>query len=432
MASLKKKVVFAGLIGNILDVYDLAIYTFMATFIANYFFSPANNYDNLLYTFLIFFIGYLARPFGSIFFGVLSDKIGRKKSLLISIVLMGVSTSAIGLLPTYQEIGNTATLLLLLLRLAQGFSVGGEYINSVTFLVEHAGRKQKGFMGSWASVGANSGFLMASLIGFYLSYLLENHLAPAWIWRLPFLLTLTGAGLGYWIRSSCSETLAFIKLNATEEKFTLKKHLRELKESISSMKNECALVLALTLLGTSSTYLIYIYSPLYFTIFHHIPTYVGLKINTISILFLVLLLPVFGYLSDKYGRKKILLFSAALFFLLAYPFFWSVAKGTVMQFTMLQLGLTIAAASFYSIASVVIVEIMPVKLRCTMSAMLYGIAASIFGGASPLLALELIRKTGIYEAPSIYLMICGIVCFVVILFGMKKSSVYHLAHNNTL
>lgn len=415
-----KKILAAGSIGNFLDSYDLGIYIFLSPYIAKIFFAPEYN-SKLFYTFLVFFVGYLARPFGSLLFGIIADKKGRRKSLLISIIAMALTTAAIGLLPGYQQIGAWATTLLLFIRILQGIAFSGEYTTSIIYLIEHARGQRTGWFGTWATMGVNLGIFCAVLIALWSTSLIHSKITPLWTFRIPFLLASLGALFGIWLRRFCPETLEFILNNSTSQQFTLKNHFREIKTATDNLTQKSLTVFALVILGTTATYLIYTYAPIFYCVFHHLPTYLGLMINLVSIILLILLLPWFGYLSDKYDRKKFLIFSTMIFLLFAYPFFWSVEKGSFNQFLIFHLIMSLAGASYYGIASVVIVEMMPSKVRATLSTSLYGIASSIFGGAAPLIAIALAKKSGLTAAPSFYLIGCCLFCLSMIFLCYEKS-----------
>jgi len=186
LSQTKRRIIASSVIGNLLENFDVMICAFLAQFIAITFF-PSNSFENNIFnTFIIFFIGYLSRPIGSILIGLYADQIGRKKTLIFSIIMVGVCTAIIGVIPSYQSIGITSTILFSFFRILQNISVGGEYISSIAYLIENAEKKEKGFLGSWVSVGFNLGSLFASLLVFILIYLIEESILPTWSWRVIF------------------------------------------------------------------------------------------------------------------------------------------------------------------------------------------------------------------------------------------------------
>src|SRR5262245_65169066 len=217
--------VLAGMIGNAVEWYDYGLCGYLAPFLATLFFPSKDPLDSLMATFGVFAAGFLMRPLGAIAFGHLGDRLGRKKALVVSVALMAVPTGLIALLPTYAAVGPTAAVLLVLLRLLQGFSVGGEFTGSTIFLVEHAPPARRGFIGSWVGFSTNVGCLLGSGVGALLVMVMGRQGLEAWGWRLPFLL---GAGLGVvglCLRLTVEETPHF--QNLTESQGVARLPLRE-------------------------------------------------------------------------------------------------------------------------------------------------------------------------------------------------------------
>ena len=210
-----RKIIASGVIGNLLENFDVMLCAFLAQFIAKTFFPSNSLNDNLLHTFGVFLIGYLSRPIGSLVIGLYADQVGRKKMLIFSIVIVGICTAMIGLTPSYQAIGVSSTILFIFFRILQNVSVGGEYISSIAYLIESADKNKRGFFGSWVSFGFNFGSLLASLFAFLVIYLIEKNIFPEWGWRIVFLLSLLGTFVGLWIRRSLPESIEFILENST-------------------------------------------------------------------------------------------------------------------------------------------------------------------------------------------------------------------------
>lgn len=429
---MKKNIIISAMAGNILEQYDIVIFGFMAPYIAKAFFPPGDTgINSIIHVLYIFVLGYAVRPVGGLILGFLSDYWGRKKTLILSIMLMGISTSVIGILPSYEAIGSAATLLLLLCRFSQGFAVGGEYITSITFLVEHASQKNRGFMGSWGAFGVNLGNLIASLLSTVVIYFISQSYLPTWSWRFVFIITIIGVWIGWLVRIKSSETLPFIRENSMENKLFLKQHCSNIFNTAYANKKNCFLIIALTSLGTSATYLIYLYAPLHAIMFHNMSMWKALVINSTSIMFLVALIPFFGYLSDRYGKKIFLLISSGMLFILAYPFFWIISYGTLITFLIIQIGVSVAIAIFHSLAPTLIVEIIPVRTRCATGGFLYGIAASVFGVSSPIICFYLVKYTKSYVSPAYYLLMFSLFAFVAIYFFLKEEKL-NTQHNESL
>jgi MFS transporter, MHS family, proline/betaine transporter len=416
----KNKIITAGFAGNILETYDLIIYALMTPFIAAHFFNPADS-RNILHAFLILFYGYLARPVGALIFGFISDSSGRKKAIAYSSLLVGIMTTLVGCLPSYSQIGESAVYLLLLLRVAQGIALGGEYTNSIIFLVEHGLNKKRGFMGSWATNGNCVGFLLASIVGALIAYLISHHIIPSWGWRYPFLFAIVGAVFIFRIQYTSKETLSFILENSSEPLRHLKSYFSLLIKTVREKKSDCILIFAILWLSVTFTYLIFIYAPIHISHVNHLPLHYALEINVASLLLLIILTPYFGYLSDRFGRKPFLILASLCFLLFAYPYFFIVSHGNFTEIFISHLILALPAAAFYGIAPVLMVELIPIKVRGVLVGLLYNFSASLIGGSAPVIAMLLIHYTHNPTAPALYLMLSALISLLA-LFRLKEPS----------
>jgi MHS family proline/betaine transporter-like MFS transporter len=408
-----RNIIISGIIGNILEQYDNIVFGFLATFISVAFFAHGNAMDNLLSVFYVFSVGFAMRPLGSLFFGYISDCFGRKKTLTACMVTIGLSTTLIGLLPTYASIGLLSTILLIACRIFQGLAVGGEYISSVAFLFEHAPKNRRGFIGSFAAFGINCGNLAASFICCFIIYAMSHGILPSNAWRIPFLLTIAGIPIGNWIRHRNSETLPFIRENSNERSTGFKTHLKRAFQAAFNNKSHLLVMIALSAVGTCATYLIYLYAPLHSALFRHLSSWKIMAINVFSLLILVILIPLFGRLSDSFSREKMILIACMLLTILAYPFFWVATYGDITSFLILQVAITIAVAIFHSIAPTIFVELIPVKFRCTIGGVVYNVSSGLFGVSAPIIALLLIKHTHNYASPALYLMGLSVLCMMV-------------------
>lgn len=392
-STVDKRIIASAIIGNLLENFDVMICAFLAQFIAITFFPTNSITNNIFYTFSIFFVGYLSRPIGSLIIGLYADQIGRKKLLVFTIAMVGISTAIIGITPSYQSIGITATVLFSLFRIMQNISVGGEYIGSISYLIESAKKNKKGFYGCWVSVGANCGTLCASFLVFILTYLINIHLVPTWSWRIIFILAAFGTLFGIWIRRALPESLGFILANCATEP---QKKTEILKESINLIKTypiRCLAISAITWLGVTQTIAIFVYSPIHMTIINHFTQTEALGLNTIALFFLILFVPIFGWLSDYYNKINFLIMASLSFLILSLPYFWMLSYGTYTQILIFKLLFCIPSACFYAIAPVLITENFPVKLRCTSLALIYQVTASLAAGLTPLAMLYILHHS---------------------------------------
>lgn len=415
------KNIWAGFLGNILETYDLIVYGLMAHFIAANFFK-SNEPHSLFYAFGILFLGYLARPLGALLFGYYSDYRGRKRAIAYSSLFVGLTTGLIGLLPTYNSIGISAMYLLLVLRCLQGVASGGEYTNSIIFLAEHGYQNQRGFMGSWATNGNCVGFLVASLVGVFTSFLLTHHWLPAWGWRMPFLIAIVGALLIFRLQRRSQETLPFIRRSAIETPQFFSSYAKSVIATLRRKKSACIRIVMIFWLSVSFTYLIFIYGPIHMVEYQKIHLYPALMVNAITLICTIVLTPFFGHWSDRIGRKPFLVLASLCFFIGAYPYFWLASHpGHWTALCVLNILFSIPAAAFYGIAPVLMIELIPIETRGLITGFIYNLVASVIGGAAPLIALSSIRLSGHPAAPALYLMISAVITLAG-LFKLKEPT----------
>ncbi len=402
------KTLFAGMVGNVLEWYDFVVYGFLAVILGELFFPSTDPMVSLIKSFAVFAVGFLMRPIGAIVFGYIGDRFGRKKSLTISIILMAVSTTAIGLLPTYQQIGILAPILLVTLKLLQGLSVGGEYTTSVSFIVEHAPENRRGLFGSVAILGAVFGILLGSASGAFITKILSEEALYSWGWRILFFTGVLLGFVGYYVRRNIDETPKFLELEY--EEMVDKKPIRDL---FKNYKKEFLKTFFLSTFQAVGFYTIFVYIANHLNVFVKFPKAEALTINTISMIVLAVLIPFFGFISDKIGRKPLILFSTGLTVLLAYPLFVLLSKGTFETALASQIIFALIVAGFMSILPTTLVEIFPTKVRNSGYSIGYNLPFAIFGGTAPLIATYLIKVTGDINSPSFYLIAAALVAFIV-------------------
>ncbi len=393
-----KQAIIGGVVGNVLEWYDFAVFGFFAPVIATQFFPNQSPLVSLLCTYGVFAGSYFIRPFGGVLFGHIGDRHGRKKALMLSVMLMAIPTGLIGLLPTHAQVGILAPVLLVLLRLAQGLSVGGELIGSISYITEIAPPQHRGFFGSWAFCGQTGGIMLGSLA----ATLAHNSLSPAdldaWGWRLPFIVGVGIGALGLWMRTSLHETPEFEQLKKSgqisENPFA---------EVIATMPWRLLQLGALVVLSGGGFYLLFVWWPTFLAKFLVPPIPNALLINTLSMALLMVLIPIAGALSDKVGRRPLHIFGAAGVVILAYPLFLLVGHATVAAAITAQLIFTVLIAIFMGPVPATMVELFPPSTRYMGTALGYNISLCIFGGTAPLAATWLLATTGTIKAPAYYL-----------------------------
>jgi len=386
---INKRSLIAGFSGNILEWYDFTVYGFFATVIGAQFFPKEDKVVQLISAFGIFAAGYLMRPIGGIIFGNLGDKKGRKTALLWSILLMAIPTTLVGLLPTYENIGWYAALLLVILRLLQGLSVGGEFTGSISFLVENAPQGKRGFYGSWTTFGVFGGMLLGAGIAAIITSILNVKQLHEFGWRIPFLLGSVIGVIGLLLRRGMAEEKDFKKLK--EKSGTVKLPLVEFWKhyKLQSLK----IVLLSWAFGVS-VYLIFIFLPSYLHTFHHVKLSDALSVHTIAIIFLMLIIPLFGIVTDMVGRKTLLLTSLFGFVFFSYPLFSLMFKNSYSAILVAMLAFAILEAMFQAVMPALMTESFPAKVRYTGLSVSYNISLALFGGTTPLVCTWLVKVSG--------------------------------------
>ncbi|MHA3183291.1 MFS transporter [Legionella pneumophila] len=409
------RIILAGTLGNLIESFDMAVCGLLSVYIAKYLIGDATK--GLILVFLTFFAGYLARPIGAIIMGLLSDIYGRKIILAGSILAMGVSTTFIGFIPPYETIGVYSVIALLTLRIIQSFSCGAEYLNSSAYLVENAEASKKGYSGSWASFGAMSGLLVASLVSLIVTYLTNHHPEYDWlIWRIPFILALLGSSIGLYIRLCIPESMEYIVYYSEKPKPKFKSLFTESINYIKNNKTQAIYVFVLSCLGVTTTFQIYIYGPMQAHLYGNFQDHEIILSNIISLIVLLGVFPIVGRLSDKINREKIVIFASIGFLILSQPFFYVLSHHDIYNLLLGQALIAIPAGAYYATVPVMLSEMFPIKLRCTVLSVLYSTAASLSAGLAPLISLILVQKTGLTSSPSFLVFALILSVFFVMIF----------------
>ncbi len=400
-----KQHLVAGAIGNVLEWYDFAVYGFLAPIMGPLFFPSDNTMVALIKTYGIFAAGYLMRPIGGILFGHIGDRIGRKQALQWSIALMAIPTVVVGLLPTHDQIGVWAAALLVAMRILQGISVGGELIGSMAYLVETAPVHRRGLAGSWSVFGGVAGILLGSATVAALESIVGEAAMATWGWRLPFIAGILIFGIGGWLRRTLEETEEFEIADATPQdspfKIVMRHHLGTVLHASAS----------LFLFGTSF-YVLFVWMPTYLAdvVKPGIPH--AMEVNTIAMAVLLALIPVGGWLSDRVGRKMVLVPSIILLGLISYPAFIVLDMGVESIDLLVMLGFAVLVGFLQGPIPVTMVDTFPTRIRFTGVAVSYNLTLAIFGGTAPMICTWLISVTGDLASPAIYLAVLAAISAV--------------------
>ena len=407
------RTVVAGAIGNLLEWYDFGLFGYFAPVIARQIMPPGDRLASLLETFGVFAAGFLMRPLGGVIFGYVGDRLGRKRALELSVLLMAVATTLIGLLPPHSSIGLTAPLLLTLMRLLQGLSVGGEYVGSMSFLSEHAAPARRAFIGSWSSFSVVLGSLLGSGTAALLTGLLSEAQLLSWGWRLPFLSGILIGVVGLWLRLGIQESPSFLRIQKTGNLAA-----NPLAEAVRNDLGPIAITLGLAGLLAIGFYLPFVWLPTWLAQINRPPLDEGraLTANTVALAALLVLTPLAALVSDRVGRRPMILGTALGYALLSYPLFLLMSGGTFAG--ALLAGLVFAACNslFSGCMAATLVELFPTRTRYTGMAIAYNVGMALLGGTAPLAATGLIRLTGDVLAPAYYLIGAAAVTGVAALF----------------
>src|SRR3954451_9831404 len=352
-----RRVIAAGMIGNALEWYDFAIYGYFAVQIGRHFFPHDDAVAQLLSAFGVFAIGYLMRPIGGVLVGHIGDRFGRRTALIFSVIAMAIPTFLMGLLPGYQTIGVLAPIGLTLLRVVQGLSVGGEYPSSMVFLVEHAPEGRRGLMGALVAARCAIGTLLGSAVGAAFAASMSTAALDAWGWRIPFLLGLVVGIAGYVLRRYVLETAAVEKLTRAPIVETLHEHWRAV-----------AGFAGLSVYSAVSFYIGFVYLVSWLQTADGIPPSRSLEINSLSMVILLPVVIVAGWLSDWIGRKPLMVLASIGGLVGAVPLFWLLNHRSAQ---IGQLGLVSLMGVYYGPLPAILVEAAPPAVRCTAVALGY-------------------------------------------------------------
>jgi len=420
-SSKRRTAILAGVIGNVLEWYDFAVYGYFVPVISQLFFPNKTPLVSLLLTFSVFGVGFVMRPIGSVVFGQYGDRHGRRRALSAVILLMAVSTFAVGLLPTYASIGVLAPLLLVVARLAQGLSGGGEWGGAAAYLVEYALPGKRGLTGSWQQVSVGCGFLLGSLTAAVLTTWLSPEDMLAWGWRIPFLLGVLVGIVGAIMRWRLDDTPKFTELESQGQVAR-----SPLLEAFTTFRKPTLVAFGITLHNTVGYYAVLIYLTTWLTNIVKMPRGTALWIGTACLLAFVVAVPFMGALSDRIGRRPLFIASCVGYIVLAYPLFLLASTGVPAYAFIAQLILVLLLALYAGPGPAVYCELFPTRVRYTALSVGYNIPVAIFGGFAPFIATWLIHSTGNPLSPAFYVIAASLVTLITMIW-VKETAFEPLA-----
>jgi MFS transporter, MHS family, proline/betaine transporter len=397
-----RKAVFASAIGNVLEWYDFGVYIFFAGIIAHNFFPAGDSTAALLASLAVFGVGFLMRPLGGIIIGRFGDTHGRRAALTLTIMAMAFGTVMVGVLPDYATIGVAAPVLLVVARLIQGFSAGGEWGGSTAFMVEWSPPNHRGWYGSFQQASIALSLVLGSATGALFTVMMSPDSLAAWGWRIPFLLGIVLALVGGYLRRNVEETPAYRAADTA------------VRPAVHGGFGAGLRAFGFTIHWTVAFYILLSYMPTFTRQHAGVTASQALSANTIGLLVLMLLIPPFGALSDRVGRKPLLL-SCAFFALLTVPLFLVIlGQPGFAVLILIQMLFDAAIALFSGAGPAAISEMFHTIGRSTWMTPAYALAVAIFGGFAPFIAAWLISVTGSPLAPAFYVIAAAVVSFVVI------------------
>ena len=406
-------VIVAATIGNVLEWFDFLVYGYFASYIAAVFFPAHDPTVSLLITWSTFGLSYVARPLGALIIGTYTDRAGRKAGLTLSIGLMMIGTLLMVITPSYAAIGLAAPIIIILARILQGFSVGGEFGSAVAFLVEHTGDR-KGFSASWQWATTGIVSIVVAVFGLALTTNLSHEQMIDWGWRIPYVFGLLVGPAGLYIRARMSETPEFLEAE--------KPARVPIRELLQRQPIPVLLALGASIVSNASYYLL-VYVPTYAVKNLHLPEYTGFAATLVGGILLATFSVLAGHWSDKtQPRVRIMLITGVLFALAAYPSFWLMVAFPSVASCVFAVGLLNLIKGGYSgILPSVLAEQFPVETRGVGIAFSYSISVTIFGGFAPFFATWLVKQTGDPLSPAYYLMATAVMSIVALVVIARRS-----------
>ena len=392
-----RKVVVSAALGQFVEWYDFVVYAYSATMLAKLFFPHSDPVAAMLSTFAVYAVGFVMRLFGGYVFGRLGDRYGRKSTLAAIILIMGVSTVGIGLLPTYEQIGVFAPVLLVVCRLLQGLSAAGEATGSNSFVAEHAPARRRGIAVAFTYSFANVGPIVAALVVLAVTSGLGPERYASWGWRIPFLLGAPFALVGIYIRAKVGESPAFEATKATRRGAP-----EPILATLKRYRSEVLFTFVLSALSSLGFYTLAGYFVTYLTTTTKLSANDALISNCIALMLAFLAMNLGGYLSDRFGRKPVLLGALVLSIVTLIPGYMLAGQGSLAAANLGQGMIAIAGGLFWGPLPIALLELFPTRVRLSCASISVNAAYALFGGTAPFLSTYLLALTHNRLAPAYY------------------------------
>jgi MHS family proline/betaine transporter-like MFS transporter len=415
--SMLRRTIAATAVGNMMEWFDFGIFSYLAVPLGQVFFPTASGPVQLISTFATFSAAFVVRPLGGFFFGPLGDRIGRKRVLATTIIMMAAGTFCIGLVPSYTTIGIWAPLLLLLARLVQGFSTGGEYGSAMTFIAEHAPDRRRGFLTSWLEFGTLAGIVLGALLVAALTAALSHRQLISWGWRIPFLVTAPLVFVGLYLRLRLAETPVFERMERASEQGVRAEFRRIFVQERRSLLVCVGLVLAWNV----GSYMLPAYLPSYLSADVGLSQTTALMVVVAALAVLMALVTFVGRLSDQVGRKPVLMAGCLLLAVGGIPAFLLIRTGVLGWAFAGCLLVGLMLLCFEGAGPATLPALFPTEIRAGALSVAFNLGVSLFGGTTPLIVQTLIHATGNLLVPGVYLAGAGVIGAVAVLFTPETA-----------
>lgn len=412
-----RRVVAAALVGTLVEYYEFAVYSYLATVIAIVFFSREDPTTALLSTLATLAVAFVVRPVGAVIFGHIGDRIGRKQALSLTIIIMTVATLLIGVLPGYATIGVVATIALVLLRAIQGLSTGGELAAAVSFVAEHASARRRGLMIGLVQLGMMLGTLLGAGVAALLSVVFSQAQIEEWAWRLPFVLAVPIGAIGLYIRHKLEDAAVFQEIKEAADG---ERPASPVKALFTTQLGAWVRAVCLSVASVAGYWVVFVYMPIYMESHLHFERSLATASTTVSIAVAAVSLVVFALLGDRLGRKRVYAVVCAGLLVLALPMLLVISTGQPLAVFLAHAALGVFAGASTSVLNAILAELFHTSLRSTGVGLGFNMANILAGGTAPFVVAQFVQLFPDANVPAFYIMAFCVVALIAIP-GIKRN-----------